>query len=364
MHFSRSAKNVCIGVVVFLISIWFLWTLKRIKNFEIGDMKIAHKQPQTTWSNTSNFTILFYAYPSYFNAKYIVFDKCKYTNCKVTTDKKVFTKSDAVIFHHNEMSTSPNKLNGQIWIFASLESPYNTYKTFRNDAFKMKFDWTMTYRKDSEVFAPYGFVRKQLYIPKKNYTSIFLNKTRNIAWVVSHCQTISKRELYVKELSKYIDVDIYGACGKPCSSTSAEECKKLLSKTYKFYLSFENSLCKDYLTEKITTMYMHNMSFIPIVRGAPNPGDHLPQNTYISTSDFKSPQNLAAFLKKIGTNETRYISYLKEKNKYLFHTDPNFQSGMCDICYHLNVRQQKPKTKNLTKWLWENQCQEPKDIPS
>lgn len=329
-------------------------------------MKIVQKRPQITWLNTSknSFIILLYSPPSYFDEKNVTFDKCKYTNCKVTTDKKLYNKSEAVIFHHNVMSTSPVKFKDQIWIFASLESPYNTYNTFSSDAFKMKFDWTMTYRKDSEVFTPYGFVRKRLHIPKKNYSSIFLNKTRNIAWVVSHCHTISKRELYVKELSKYIDVDIYGTCGKPCSLASAEECKKLLSKTYRFYLSFENSLCKDYLTEKITTIYMNNMDFIPIVRGAPNPGDHLPQKTYISTSDFKSPQKIATFLKTIGSDEKSYISYLKEKDKYLFQTDLNFQSGMCDICYHLNVKQQTPKAKNLKKWLWENQCEEPKDIPT
>ena len=38
------------------------------------------------------------------------------------------------------------------------------------------------------------------------------NKTKSIAWMVSHCKTHSQRETYVQELGKYIDVDIYGAC--------------------------------------------------------------------------------------------------------------------------------------------------------
>lgn len=106
------------------------------------------------------------------------------------------------------------------------------------------------------------------------------------------------------------------------------------------------------------------MNFIPIVRGAPNAGDYLPQNTYISTSEFKSPQELAAFLKKIGSDETRYISYLKEKDKFLDDGSGGLKAGFCDICYHLNVRSQKPKIIDLNKWLWENQCHMPNDLPT
>ncbi len=38
-------------------------------------------------------------------------------------------------------------------------------------------------------------------------------------WVVSNCKTINKREEYVTELQKFIEVDIYGGCGSltiPC----------------------------------------------------------------------------------------------------------------------------------------------------
>ena len=56
---------------------------------------------------------------------------------------------------------------------------------------------------------------------------------------------------YARELGKYINVDIYGACGsKRCPRTNANKCFSLLDKEYKFYLAFENSNCKEYITEK------------------------------------------------------------------------------------------------------------------
>ncbi|XP_076101290.1 4-galactosyl-N-acetylglucosaminide 3-alpha-L-fucosyltransferase 9-like [Mytilus galloprovincialis] len=343
-----------------------IWTFGQIKDFERADSNNIKTQPQSVRPHDSrkNFTILFYAKPVWFNPKSVTFNLCNFKNCKLTVDKTLLSKSEAVIFHHNSFSTLPVKASGQIWIFSTLESPYLTSKTFNTDKLRMKFNWTFSYRKDSEGFSPYAILRQQLQYPVTNYTAIFMNKTKNIAWVVSHCRTQSKREAYVKELVKYIDVDIYGSCGKPCSFKNKEDCKSNLSKIYKFYLSFENSLCRDYLTEKILTLYRNGMNFIPIVRGAPNAGDYLPKNTYISTSEFKSPQQLAAFLKKIGSDKTRYISYLKEKDKYFDDRSELLQPGFCDICDHLNVRNQKPKIIDLNKWLWENQCHMPNDLPT
>ncbi len=45
-------------------------------------------------------------------------------------------------------------------------------------------------------------------------------RPKEIAWVVSHCRTKSKRAAYVEALKDYIDVDIFGRCtGIPCGST-------------------------------------------------------------------------------------------------------------------------------------------------
>ena len=86
---------------------------------------------------------------------------------------------------------------------------------------------------------------------------------------MSHCETFSRRELYVNELTKYINIDIYGSCGNyfnqkgarvlkdPCKNyiDNKDECIHKLFNSYKFYLSFENSLCNEYITEKFWKIY-------------------------------------------------------------------------------------------------------------
>lgn len=64
-----------------------------------------------------------------------------------------------------------------------------------------------------------------------------LNKTKKVAWFVSNCSARNKRLQYAQELSKYIQVDIYGACGTfKCSRSNADKCFDILDRDYKFYL--------------------------------------------------------------------------------------------------------------------------------
>ncbi|KAB7495403.1 Alpha-(1,3)-fucosyltransferase C [Armadillidium nasatum] len=153
----------------------------------------------------------------------------------------------------------------------------------------------MTYRRDSDIFAGYGYVirKSKFFSPKSRpYNNFDMNlekkmrsNTKMVAWIVSDCDTPSLRELIVEELKNY--VDIFGYCGTlECKRSTQIKCFKMLEKNYKFYLSFENSLCKDYVSEKFFQIIKWNI--IPVVYGSANYASLAPPHSYINARDFKN----------------------------------------------------------------------------
>ena len=83
----------------------------------------------------------------------------------------------------------------------------------------------------------------------------------------------------------YIDIDIYG--GNSCSKLKCSgNCMDMVNTTYKFYLSFENALCKDYITEKFWKVLPYNV--IPIVLNGVDMSTLAPYHSYIDIKDFPS----------------------------------------------------------------------------
>ncbi|CAG2215429.1 FUT-1 [Mytilus edulis] len=163
-----------------------------------------------------------------------------------------------------------------------------------------------------------------------------------------------------------IQIDIYGKCGKTCSSSwNSDKCFKDLSKEYKFYLAFENSICNDYVSEKVFRLYQDGFDFIPVYRGASNIKDILPNGTFISSLDFRSPLQLALYLKNVGSNEFAYTNYLKAKDKYFsngYTRQEVLQFMYCSVCEKLNKKYKRSQKLNLTKWIVEKKCIIPKDV--
>ena len=90
----------------------------------------------------------------------------------------------------------------------------------------------------------------------KNIPDCSQGKTDLVAWMVGNCGA-QPRMAFVQNLKKYIKVDIFGDCsGKRCSNPPSDCLKK-----FKFYLSFENALCEDYITEKYWGRLGKSLSF-------------------------------------------------------------------------------------------------------
>ena len=246
---------------------------------------------------------------------------CEFTQC-VVYDKASdlsLDKYDAILVHVHElwMTHMPNfqRKKHQRFVFLTQESP-DSMHTIDVTTMENLFNWTMSYKLDSDVPLLYGRIRPGPTAPKtpeeikkliekthlpsaKNYAA---NKTQQVVWMVSHCNTHSLRETYVHQLRKFISVDIYGGCGNltcPHSSLnfiSDPKCYDMMQKKYKFYLSFENSICNDYVTEKFFEIMNHDM--IPIVYGGANYSQIAPRHSYIDALEFK-PEKLAEYLKQL-----------------------------------------------------------------
>ena len=66
-----------------------------------------------------------------------------------------------------------------------------------------------------------------------------------MAQFVSNCNSKSDREGLLQSLQKHIKVDVFGGCGTlKCDPRTPEECHQMLNRSYKFYLSLENSVCQ------------------------------------------------------------------------------------------------------------------------
>ena len=167
---------------------------------------------------------------------------------------------------------------------------------------------------------------------------------------MSHCETSSRRENYVLEMMKYIKIDIYGKCDSyfpnvkqiPCSKDSLNDCFADLVDSYKYYLSFENSLCDDYITEKYWKFYTDEMIFktniLPIVRGAKRYQYESVANmkSFIFSDDFESPKALAYYLNHLNLNPSLYLEYFKWKID--LYNDLN-NAKLEDIVYDNNLIQ-------------------------
>ncbi len=72
-----------------------------------------------------------------------------------------------------------------------------------------------------------------------NYHS---TKIEFAAAVISNCGASSNRLNYIKQLQRYIKVDVFDKCGKKCpeyfrSSKQKAQCKEIIAKEYMFYFS-------------------------------------------------------------------------------------------------------------------------------
>ena len=199
------------------------------------------------------------------------------------------------------------------WVVESAQYLYMDIHSLNN-----YFNWTMTYKRNSDFYLPYGRVTKIKDHPppgpeldalirdfgqKNQHFAHNRTKDAKAAWFVSHCATQARREIFAKEMKKSMTVDVFGKCTKnfhkkherkSCSRANEKDCYKMLESTYRFYLSFENSICQDYVTEKFFNILKYDV--IPIVFNGGDLNSYAPPHSTIDALEYGSPYKLVKYL--------------------------------------------------------------------
>jgi hypothetical protein len=327
--------------------------------------------------------------------------------------------SDAVMVHSWNLFYMPSKLDykrrkEQIWAYYSMESPHMSFCSFHYaiDELDDWFNMTITYKPSSTFvtdYRPYEFENwahihqssaymaafSEFFSNKNaktiNYKRIITEKvvdksgkgSASVMWFVSNCQSRSRREPYVLEMSQHVEIDIYGECGyfknskpDPCSSLgdkkTVEACYLDLFASYKFYLAFENSKCNDYITEKYWKIYrpdyLFNVDIVPVVRGAQQfqyEQIAYEKSSFINADRFESAKDLGVYLAYLNKNHSAYLEHLEwkvhlvtnitaeRKRETVQFVQPN-KSPFCAVCEKLHdesfMRKEKKPIK-MSDWF-------------
>lgn len=269
-------------------------------------------------------------------------------DCFLTTDKSLYSKADGVLIHHREISRDLSNLPNlqrplfQKWIWMNMESPSNSA---RLPGIANMFNLTLNYRLDAAISVPSGSL-----LTEANEDFVLPKKENLVCWIVSNWNQNHERAKYYNEMRKYINVQVFGqAFGKPINN---DQYPSIVS-SCRFYLAFENSIHKDYITEKLFNPL--SLGTVPVVLGPTrqNYENFIPGTSFIHVNDFNSSNELVEYLQVLEKNETMYLRYF-EWRKYFKVKKPHFWiEHACRACEHLKRHKKYEALHGLDKWYWD-----------
>ena len=300
-----------------------------------------------------------------------VFSEICYSDCTLTANRSDIESADAIVFHLNDITWGGDVRNilryqfpsyrrpDQVWVLHNLEPITMVWGSFSD--WQGLFNWTWSYPRGSDVFAPYGQMRRltaeesrDVNSPEKvksvlNYDYFGdKNKPGGIT-MISHCSDDSRRYKIIEKLRSYINIDVFGNCGEPCPGDYSS-CLNLLQ-PYQFYFALENSDCRDYISEKYWRSLERRQ--IPVVAWKlPMEGLVIP-NSYINVYDFEDLDKAGAYIKKVSENRTLYNGYFKWKGTHTI--DP--PNGYCLLCDKLKDSNMPSQVYyDMNSWLTSSSC--------
>nr|XP_054770662.1 uncharacterized protein LOC129278539 [Lytechinus pictus] len=264
---------------------------------------------------------------------------------------------------------------GQLWVLYGRESPIHDADYAPEGLTGNPYNLTMTYSGDADIYFPYCFIKERH--SRLDLMPSIPKKTKLISWMASNCRLLSwRRTELVRELRKHISVDAYGKCGTK-GSLSLHEAGQILPK-YKFYLAFESSDCRDYITEKIWRTCLLQ-GIVPIVFGAKREDYErvLPRKSFIHLEDFSNMSAFVDYIHHLDSDEEAYMKHFdwRKESEITCLSARTFlmTAPEANLCYlfkkliHLYLSPEsswKHRTPDFSSW-WKGQCREeysPKNV--
>ena len=103
---------------------------------------------------------------------------------KLTFDRTQLESADSVVIHMRDfdwLDVPENKFKNQKYVLLNQESPCYSYLTEESiDWFDNHIDWHMSYRTDSDIYAPYAYKREtEKKINSSEFKYNFQEKDKN-----------------------------------------------------------------------------------------------------------------------------------------------------------------------------------------
>lgn len=225
----------------------------------------------------------------------------------------------------------PRRPKEVLWGLYHEESPRNVEELMHEDVLSL-FNFSSTFSRFSDVPFPLQYLNSfdditnlKYFIPTLEKNK-YLKEISPVMYLQSDCETSTERDIYVKELMKYVDIDSYGTClnNKKLPIKFTEDYLNKLHDDdflrfiarYKFVIAIENGICNDYVTEKFWRAI--KVGTVPIYFGSPLIKDWFPNNrSAILLEDYPTPEIMSKYITKLMNNDTLYESYLEHKTKRL-----------------------------------------------
>ncbi len=233
------------------------------------------------------------------------------TGYELVRDRRAAPLAEAIVFHLptlDRASLPTGRRPGQRWVAWWLESEVH-HPIVDDVAFMRAFDLTMSHRRPADVWTGYLPAEDELWRPPVPKT-----EAAPAVYIASNPRDASGRDEYVAELMRHVAVDAYGRQlnNRTIPDDDGRNAKLRTIARYRFTLAFENSIARDYVTEKFFDALCAGS--VPVVLGAPNVAEFAPSpESYLDVRDFREPAALASRIAALCADEAAYASMLRWK---------------------------------------------------